>query len=140
MNERADVYDGPKPPKPSNYLLGFEVQGPHLVHNSNMPRPATNEEKILWAEYQRSREEYKKVCSDLWNMYQAGTGQNIHTFAGVTAKNPIEDVRKARNDLIHVIQRTKRQIEEHKVTLKIHELDADELLTLLDINNVDKEN
>lgn len=112
VSERSDVGGTFEPPKRSDYLLGFEVQGDSLVHNSNYPRPATAEEKILWAEYKRVREEYTKACTDLWSMYQAGTGQNIHTFEGVNTENPIEDVRTERNRLIKELLEAKNVTKE----------------------------
>lgn len=126
-----------EPPKRSNYLLGFEVQGKQLVHNSNYPRPATNEEKTLWAEYQRAREDHVEACSMAWKLYEAGTGKDSSTFRGIAGVGPIEEVRQARNNLIHVIERTKRQIEENWDPND--QLDATELLHLLDVNNVESQ-
>lgn len=102
------------PPKPHNFILGFEVQGSKVVFNSGYIRPASEQEKIIWGEYKRAKEDHTKACETTWEMYQAGTGTNMDTFQGIQSGSPIDDIRNERNNLVRALTRTRNYIMSNK--------------------------
>lgn len=126
--------------KTYNGILGFVLENDQVCHNNGGVRPATDVEKILWAEWQRVKVDHNTACQHYWEIYQAGTGKTIDTFDGVTGSSPTEEVRKERNRLIsiaHTRQRTIDYVKKNNIAFIV----STRLIELLnpEVNNVEEE-